>query len=194
MVNGIQHAPPTPLGVAFNLGFSNAARALSSMLNQEANYYPSVYHVQKLDSGFFTKNDTSIRFGGHMVTTEIFGEVKGKSYLILSESEFTYLTHHITNNNFKEEFIKELDNILSASVITHLSNQLKLKIYGDIPTFVGKVNSQIEHIIHDDFGDEFDQVCIYASQFTIEGKPDCTPQFIWALDSQVLEYITAEAG
>ena len=77
-----------------------------------------------------------------LLSTEIIGEMKGFCYFMLNLEESKLL---ITKNFsgidlddpknlvMTEAFLLELDNIITASVITEFSNALSLKIYGGVP-------------------------------------------------------------
>ncbi len=174
------------LKAAFKSGYSNAVTSLSKLTNDKIQFNNFHDNFHRLDSDFFNKQASFSRNGdNHLITTEIFGDITGKSYLFLSDTEFEMLTSGVLNSDLKEEYIKEMDNILSASVITHLANNLKLKMYGDIPFFVGKVKGKVEDIIFDDFNEQIDEVYINAISFSFEARPDVTPFFVWVVDSQV---------
>ncbi len=174
---------------AYKSGFSNAAASLSMMTKDKIDFGNLTMGLHKLDSDYFSEKSSFSHTGSSLlVTTEVFGDISGKSYLFLSEKEFELLTSTIPSNHhadvdLKEEFIKELDNILSASVITKLSNTLQYKMYGDVPVMVGKVQGKIEDIIYDDFNDQAEEVYISSMMFSFEGHPAMRPCFIWVMDS-----------
>ena len=180
---------------AFESGFSNAASSLSRMINDKVcfkNYY-SDFHT--LESDQFSSIDLTNHNGSSvLITTEIFGDITGKSYLLISEKEFDLLTHGIPKGTdptvcLKEEFTKELDNILSASVITRLSNELSRKMYGDIPILVGKVSGSIVDIIYDDFSEQTEMVYVNSIYFDFEKQPGVNPVFIWVVDAGSLRVL-----
>ena len=176
---------------AFESGYSNASLSLSQMINDQIKFNSFLAGSYKLNSEEFTTNTNDNHHGSRfLLTTEIFGDTSGKSYLILSDDEFKILTGSIPdsrdpNINLKEEFIKEMDNILSASVITKLSDQLNRKMYGDVPILVGKVNGKIEDIIYDDFSEQTEEVYINSMFFSFENHPSVNPVFIWVIDVEV---------
>ena len=192
MLNGKKHVFENDLKKAFESGYSNAASSLSKLTKDKI--YFNNFHVgfHKLELKFLAGHASFSRNGGNLlITTEIFGDVTGKSYLFLSDEEFDILTAGIPESkdqsvNLKEEFLKEVDNILSASVITRLSNELNLKMYGDIPMLVGKVNGKIDDIIHDDFNEQTEDIYINSIFFSFENQPIISPVFIWVVDSNAL--------
>ena len=185
------------LRTAFESGFSNAALSLSKMTNDKIQIANFSFGFYSLDSGDLQQNILLSRIGEHrLITTEVFGDFVGKSYLLISQHEFDSLTSCVPDGkngaNLKEEYIKELDNILSASVITHLSNQLKRKMYGDVPNLIPRVSSKIADIIYDDFSEQTTEVYINAINFTFENKSLVTPYFIWVIDSSSVKVAVTE--
>ena len=73
------------------------------------------------------------------------GDINGESFLIFSEEEIGL--HHKKSASLKifgpmrlkskqkmrGEFINEIDNILSSSVITEIANELDVFLYGGVP-------------------------------------------------------------
>src|SRR5690242_12817710 len=103
---------------SFDLGHLNAAASFSKMINDTCVYNPSYEGFHQISTGLISAiNTNSLNNSDILITTELLGDVTGKSYLILTSREFDELTKgfHV---DFKIEFLKELDNILSASVIT----------------------------------------------------------------------------
>jgi chemotaxis protein CheY-P-specific phosphatase CheC len=197
MLNGNKHIFEKDLKAAFESGYSNAASSFSKLAQDKIHFNNFHFGFHTLGSKFSAEHETFGRNGGHhLITTEIFGDVTGKSYLFLSEKEFDLLTAKIPvckdpKVNLKEEFAKEVDNILSASVITRLSNKLNLKMYGDIPVWAGMVNEKIEDIIHADFSTENEEVYINSISFSFENKPVINPVFIWVMNSSVQKVLEA---
>lgn len=178
---------------AFNTGYANATASLRALTKDKVyfnNFYFGFYKADAVllaNQSLFSRNDTSL-----LITTDVFGDLSGKSYLLISEKEFDTLTREIRQSedpeiDLKLEYAKELDNILSASVITALSNELHLRIYGDIPVVVGKVSGNMDDIIQEDFSGYPDEVYVTAVYFSFEDKPALTPFFIWVVNSKDLE-------
>jgi chemotaxis protein CheY-P-specific phosphatase CheC len=191
MVNGKPHLFRDHLRSAFASGYSNAASSFSTLINDKIDFNNFHFDFHKLDSTLFTERNYFRRSGEHLlVTTDVFGDITGKSYLFLNDQEYDVLTAGVPVSkslkiDFKKEFIKELDNIISASVITRLSNELKLKMYGDVPLLRGRTDSQIEDIIYSDFNSQT-EVYINSIFFSSDRYPAVRPFFIWVMDSSNL--------
>jgi chemotaxis protein CheY-P-specific phosphatase CheC len=193
MENEIKQSFEEHLKGAFESGYSNAAKSLSQLTRVKINFNNFHFGFHRLESENLNENPLFSRVGANvLITTEIFGDLTGKSYLLLSDKEFEILTGGIPDSkdpkvNLKEEFIKEMDNILSASVITKLSNELKRKMYGDVPTLVGRVSGKIVDIIYDDFSEQTEEVYINSISFSFDGHPVFSPFFIWVIDNNVVK-------
>lgn len=178
---------------AFDLGYANASSSLRTLKKDKVSYNNFHQGFYKLDAGYrFDQDLFSRKESAILITTEIFGDLSGKSYLLISDKEFDSLTHQIQEStnpgiNLKEEFVKELDNILSASVITELSNELNLKAYGDVPILIGKMGGPIEDIIYDDFGQTGEELYVTSIYFSFEREPSINPRFIWVLNLESLK-------
>jgi chemotaxis protein CheY-P-specific phosphatase CheC len=181
---------------AFESGYSNAARSFSQMMKDKIyfnNFHISSYKLDAIDlqDQVYIKRQNEPKI---LLTTEIFGEITGRSYFLLTEREFDLLTSNIPQSmdptlNFKQEFIKEVDNILTASVITELANELNQKMYGDVPVLIERANGRIEDIIFDDFSEQDDEIYINSSFFSSSNCPSISPLFIWAMNSNTLQII-----
>ena len=177
---------------AFELGYANAAVSFTKICNRpvRCNHIGTGFHSlagQAFLKEVFAQNETSA-----LLTTDIFGDFEGKSYLLLSRNEFDVVTRTIPEKgnsliDLKEEFIKEMDNILSASVISRLADNLNQRVYGDVPVLVGWVAGKIGDIIYDDFESQTEEVYISVATFEFEGIETLKPLFIWVIDSSRLD-------
>jgi chemotaxis protein CheY-P-specific phosphatase CheC len=133
----------------------------------------------------------------HLLTTEIIGELPGICYLIFSEEEANELRDvalplEIKNNpvlaaEMNDAIMLEVDNIISASVITEFSNLLKQKIYGDVPTM--KLVNQNE--LHDLLCGTRDKN-LFAINFKtsfISSNLNFCPEFVWLFNNKFLDSI-----
>lgn len=186
---------------AFESGYSNAANSLSLMINDKVCYekhYQASHLVDSLNLADIYPQLQDQKESFMLITTEVFGDVFGKSYLFLSHHDFETLTRNIGQSkdpriNFHHEFLKEVDNILSAAVITRLSNKLNVKIYGDIPMWIGPVQNDVIDMISSDFQDRTAEIYVNTIVFTLDKTPQVKPLFIWIMDSRVISGIEEKA-
>jgi hypothetical protein len=199
MINGNKKAFENQLKVAFDSGYDNAASSFSLMAKGNFSIQDVQYSLHNFN-GQITPELNLVREGPNLlVTTEVFGDATGKSYLFLSQHDFDLLTQGINSGDnkkfdLKEEFIKELDNILSAAVITKLSNELKVKMYGDVPILAGRVEGSISQAIHRDFNLQAEQVYICSTYFISGSHAKVSPLFIWIMDAKILNAMEAKSS
>jgi chemotaxis protein CheY-P-specific phosphatase CheC len=193
MVNSGINESDMLLKAAFQEGFLNASQSLGLMTGEKIAHNNLRHALCQLEEPYVVNEALEDQHQSHLLlTTDLFGDIAGKSYLFLSEQEFQSVTQRIPGSgnaeaSLKEEFIKELDNILSAAVITKLSGRFHRKMYGDVPVLVGKVNSRVEDIIYDDFIEQTSEVYIHAAVFSFETNPLLNPLFVWVFDKATID-------
>jgi chemotaxis protein CheY-P-specific phosphatase CheC len=184
---------------AFESGYINAARSFSKFVGVDIGYVRAHHGLHIVDGEYETMDLKEIeRYNADLlVATDVIGEVSGKSYLLLNTREFDQLSARVYGTeeallDFKEEFIKELDNILSASVITKLSNALDLNMYGNIPILVNPFSCSLKNMIYDDFAEEAESVYINVIHFTFDKYPELKPCFIWVVNQDIFDRIESK--
>jgi len=84
-------------------------------------------------------------------------------------------------------FLLEVDNIISASVITQFSNILKHKMHGDVPALQvlneNSLNDYISHHLNQD-----SQIINFKVNFTSSHLHFC-PEFFWLFNKSFIEAI-----
>jgi chemotaxis protein CheY-P-specific phosphatase CheC len=178
---------------AFEEGYKNAAQSFSKIIEDKIsynNFHHSHHEIKSFSIGKITPSNRDS--SATLITTEVFGDIHGKSYFLLSKHEFELMTQHIPAGKYpavdiKEEFVKELDNILSAAVISKLVDQLGIKMYGNVPIWNGSFNGNVGDRIHQDFSRDSMGVYISSTYFSFTNFPQIQPLFIWAIDAKVME-------
>lgn len=176
-------------------GYENATQALSKILNDEVSHKEVFAGLHAMTTAALASFDPFKKDHFHfVVTTELFGDLRGKSYLMLSHDDLEVLSRHLglKNPTLKTEFLKELDNILSAAVITKLSNELMAKVYGDIPILLKDVTNLTEMIISD-FSSHSSQSFLSAVYLEIKQQPAVNPLFLWVIDQTPLTKLMANS-
>jgi chemotaxis protein CheY-P-specific phosphatase CheC len=193
MLNVEKKVADGALKTAFESGYKNAAASLAVMIKDNV-HFNFLYHAHHpvgtgipADGSLTNPSDSPL-----LVTTEIFGDVIGKSYLLLTQEEIDTLTQRSFSgksqpDEIKTAFIKELDNILSAAVISKLSNFLGVKMYGDVPNWVGGVEQRVTDLIRRDFSGDEEELCISSACFTIDSYPSLRSSFIWVIGSKAIQ-------
>jgi chemotaxis protein CheY-P-specific phosphatase CheC len=127
----------------------------------------------------------------YVLTTKLMGNLSGTSYLIFSQRDidvmFTLPAFRSIKNrdrNFTEAFLKELDNILSASFISTLANTFESEIYGDVPEF-NELSSTSTNKTIDAYMPNGSLSIISENSFSLVGNEVFNPQFIWKFSTQL---------
>ncbi len=178
-----------------NIALSNAADAFSKMAGEKVlvNQFDLTIlspHVKgTLPEGFHEPL--------HVLTTDVKGSLEGKSYLIFDGADTQRIfkifapTQAVSSGStlgeLEQALLLELDNILSAAVITQLSNFLDVFIYGDVPGL--RTLSQAETLTR--FAEEtghFDIIFHINARFK-SYRTNLQPSFIWLFKSDFLQAI-----
>lgn len=133
----------------------------------------------------------------HLLTTEIIGDLPGVCFLIFSKEEADKLRDialpdDIKNNpamaaEMNDAIMLEVDNIITASVVTEFSNILKQKIYGNVPGLTLVNNQQLQNLLLNNF--KKDGFAInFKTQF-ISSHLNFSPEFIWLFDDKFINRI-----
>ncbi|MES2731562.1 MAG: hypothetical protein V4714_07430 [Bacteroidota bacterium] len=125
-----------------SIALANAADSFSKMANERVlirDYDLQILEKTHWDNQLLNANDTD----WYVLTTDVIGKLAGKSYLLLNHSDAEKIFHIFTPSQaeiqlgqltvLQEAVLLELDNIVTAAMVTQLSNFLSLTIYGDVP-------------------------------------------------------------
>ncbi|WP_420318915.1 hypothetical protein [Ekhidna sp.] len=183
--------------IATKLIFDGLSMAKSSM----EQILQSPLSIEQID--YVNAELDTQRFGGpekdvHLIKTELMGELKGTSHLIFSEAEVSKLydsclPESVAKDNSKEStimklgFLTEIDNMVSAAVITEFSNSLDMEIYGNVPSLKILKASELNDFIVKD-SSEFESIIHFKAVF--HGKElDICPDFIWVFHNKFVDKI-----
>lgn len=175
-------------------GLSMAKASMEQILESPINIEKVEYGTSDMDLTKFGQNESEV----HVIKTELMGELKGTSHLIFSETEVNKLYQSclpasIANDDSNEStimklgFLTEIDNMVSAAVITEFSNHLGVEIYGNVPSLkVIKANEIAGYL--DEESSELEQIIHFKAVF--EGKElDISPDFIWVFHNKFVDKI-----
>ena len=177
-------------------GLLKAAESLSFFMKEQVG-------INELDFQINNQIQCPVKTGSniHLLTTEIVGELPGVCYLVFSEDEANKLRDialsvEIKNNpaliaEMNDAIMLEVDNIISASVITEFSNIFKHKIYGNVPSLKLVDGDELQDLVngkHDK--DVF--VINFKTQFMASNTNFC-PDFVWLFDHKFLNSIKGVA-
>lgn len=174
-------------------GFERAAESFSKLVKgtvSVANSSSLVIPLRAKISGIAEEKGKLI-----VLTTQIIGRVSGKSFLVFSEKEIRemFKTLGPKDVHLEEAFLLEIDNIMSASVISDLSNALSIEVYGDVPHLYHLHSDELMDFIQTEVSheDASHMICSKAT-FHFDHEDDVHPQFIWKINSKVFDIIPLE--
>jgi chemotaxis protein CheY-P-specific phosphatase CheC len=177
------------------VGLEKAAESLSFFMKENIRINEIALRINTVQPpfDFTTKIDQNI----HFLITEVIGELKGVCCLIFSEQEAdelrkTALPKEILDdpNMMKEmsdAIMLEVDNIISASVITQFSNILNNKIYGGVPQLKKFTVEQLNQHVKTNYGNDL-FILDFKARFT-SNKFNFQPEFVWLFDSSFLNSV-----
>lgn len=128
--------------------------------------------------------------------SEILGQLSGQCYFLLDEKEadllfrknFTSQQTDITRKAIFEGFLLELDNIITASVVTEFANNLQLKIFGGVPSIIYNEN---QDRLHETFRktDQEPYFINFKCRYAIPGA-EFSPVFFWFLEPKFTDWVS----
>jgi len=175
-------------------GLSMAKASMERILQSPISIEKIEYGTSDMNLTDFGKIDSEV----HIIKTKLMGELKGTSHLIFSETEVfklyqSCLPSSVVNDDSKEStimklgFLTEVDNMVSAAVITEFSNFLGVEIYGNVPSLKVINANEIKNYLEEE-SSEFEQIIHFKAVF--EGKElGISPDFIWVFHNKFVDKI-----
>jgi len=174
-----------------NKGYANAAKSFSTLTGQEVTLETTAFE-------YGNSNEYLRKKFGHLakltiLQTNIVGIFNGVSYLILTKEDreavasMSLSAFGNPKDIDEETVLKEVDNIIAASMITELSNALEASIYGDVPHFFEVDNIEV-------LNKKLDQptnshLLLAHTHFLFEGQVT-NPIFIWQFNNELLDLLS----
>ena len=182
-------------------GLENACRSFSSLAKQKVEFSMGKFSIFKFQNDL--NDHIEITKSGKLVllTTEVIGEIHGMSYLLFDQAEVAEINNSCLpsgipleeKEKISEAVLKELDNILSAAVITQISNKLNVRIFGDVPHYRETSNSELNELLTEEFNSvKLSNENLFLSidsKFVFENQHSLRPDFIWRLSERFLNLI-----
>lgn len=169
--------------------FENSAKAFSLFINKKV----SIGNIEvKPPHPFYEtkKDDHTIIFS---LLSELKGEIKGKCYLIFTESDANALFSlclkdaALENENMQNAILLELDNILTAAVVTIISNKLKTQSYAYVPSITKTTHKELLQNINIDQKED-NLIFDFLARFQMN-EVEIKSEFIWVLEPKFAEII-----
>lgn len=173
-----------------SISLSKAADSLSFFIQEKVLFQLLDLKINSKEFSHLSKNESAQK--NYLLTTNIRGEIGGKAYLLLNELEAeklvaTNLPESVKKNPtdkaiMTDAILLEIDNIITASVVTQFSNILQCKIYGDVPQLTILNSNEVGSFLSDKNSDNLN--IIYFNSRFITNHVDINPEFIWLLDDK----------
>lgn len=138
----------------------------------------------------------------YLLTTDIIGELGGCCFLILTQDQADSLRSRalppniIQNpsfyNEMKDAILLEVDNIITASVITQFANHLQRSLHGSVPRMELASKTETEQLISEQANKNIHIIEFYAKFYS--SSIDFKPLFVWYLDPHFVACIKEYAS
>lgn len=177
-------------------GFERAADSFSKLVGQHVRITNSTSVLVRHGEDFTCLSEESGDLT--VLTTQLIGDLSGKSFLIFSEEETNEIFKVVGsphNKTLREAFLLEIDNIISASVISDLSNALNIEIYGDVPQIYQLHSNELQEFLAADLtshSEDPSSMILCNTTFRFDHGDQIHPQFIWRISSKVFDVIPSE--
>jgi len=175
-----------------NEGFAKAASSFSKLINcaVKISNTQSVLVRHDSDFSYISQEQGDL----YVLTTQIIGDISGKSFLILSQEEsqeiFKAIKSKSSNPELNEAFLLEIDNIISASVISEVSNMIGMEIYGDVPHLIKIHSQELQNYLSKEISNDDPSSIIFCNTiFQFDSREKVHPQFVWKLSSRIFDLI-----
>lgn len=181
------------LGRIIKNAFDKAADAFSRLTNNRISVATSHVGVAQNDKDHY---DIARKDGELVVlVTEMIGDLSGRSYLIMDERDKKAIFDTVSgiarsDVRIQEAMLLELDNIVSASVIAHIANELEIEVYGDVPGMIYARGKAIGSILANPIPQQNSAGFISCSAtFKFDNLAAVSPLFVWKLSPRIYELI-----
>ena len=174
-------------------GLNKAAESLSFFMKEKITLQETNFSISNEFESKNQNGDSTL----YVLSTELRGNLKGVCYLVFTEEESNELCKvalppQIFNDknkltSMKEPLLLEIDNILSASVITQLANELRAKVYGDVPSMKKMTNAELVSNITNQL--EPDKLVMGFQTEFISSNSHFHPGFFWILEPDFIQSV-----
>jgi chemotaxis protein CheY-P-specific phosphatase CheC len=181
------------------LALSNSSASFSKMAGEHVEIDDC--QIKEFGTEDLTKILTNDSGNINILSTEIIGDLQGKTFLLFNEENTKKVVKIFTNkdvadsnklNELETAVLLELDNIITAAMVTQLSNILEIKAYGDVPNI--KNHNLSESLAY--FSKEvkhYDIILKVKAKFHSE-KSNISPIFLCFFKNEFIQAIKAIAS
>lgn len=179
----------------FSIALANAADAFSKYAGEKVifkDYSIEIFSKEQQDETLRRLQQKHY----YTLNTEIKGALHGKTYLLFQHEEIKKVFQIFAQppvslveqagqlTDIQKDILLELDNIISAAVVTQVANFTELFIYGDIPRFSYSSQQELIDRFRKDF-EAFGHVLNIQTQLQTYST-NLNPMFICFMDDEFL--------
>ncbi len=174
-----------------SLALANSAASFSQMANTEIKLQAAEIQLKPIDNDI--KPDTLPEENLYILVSQIIGDVPAHSYLIFKPSDAAKLAvlclpPSAQNSVEMQQALQiEMANILTASVVTQLSNFFKVKIFGYVPELKKMTKAVLRQSIEKEMDKE--NVSFFLKTNFITPNLQIQPDFIWTFNHIFIDKI-----
>lgn len=140
-----------------------------------------------------------------VLLTDILGDFGGRSVLIFNNEEEEVIYNSCLKYDkiaeeektiMEDEILKEIDNMLSAAVVTVFADQLDAMIFGGVPHLkkltVENTNDLISNDLRNLSSGEESFILGSKTKFLIDDKETFVPRFLWMFSREFLDAVKSK--
>jgi gamma-glutamylcyclotransferase (GGCT)/AIG2-like uncharacterized protein YtfP/chemotaxis protein CheY-P-specific phosphatase CheC len=179
-----------------NIALAHAAIAFEKLLKQRIRLHcASLYG----SNNTHLLNQLPLPDGDNLLlyTTNVMGEISGISHLIFSVEDTSEIVKKcmpsaVGSREMTEALLAEIDNILSASVVTQLANMLGKHMLGLVPKMRLTNREGIIHLMQSDMN--ANGFCLLLSTTFVMDDLRLQPVFVWFFEDDFAVYLRQAAA
>lgn len=169
--------------------FENAATAFSKFINRKVSAQSIL--IGSTDQMAMAKDDPNDKM--YILISQLRGDLKGKCYLNFSSDDaeeffrMCLAPEYAKDNSMSMAMLMELDNILTAAVVSIIAARLNINTYAYVPHLVRATRLELSRSITDDHEIE-DLVLHFKTIFKID-KFNLSTEFIWIVEKKLIDIL-----
>ena len=173
-----------------NISLANAAESFSKLAKEKVVLQP--VEIPPVEPNNNLNHMVDLEDSLYVLKTVVKGELPAESYLIFTSESADEICRLIiqepnVNDELKNAVLLEVDNILTASVVTQFSDYFDLNLYGDVPSLHRWKKKSTEDKLEKKMT-EYDIQLSFKTSF-ITSHFTIFPEFIWILTNKFIDAV-----
>jgi chemotaxis protein CheY-P-specific phosphatase CheC len=175
-----------------SLALANSAASFAQIANTEIKLQAAEIQLMPIEESLIAVTASATEKLNTLIS-QVIGDVPAHSYLIINDEDAVKLGELCLPENLKNNtemqlaLIAEIANILTASVVTQLSNFFKVKMLGFVPKLEKTDKQEVKLLIDKEISKE--SVSFFLKTNFITPKQTIQPDFIWTFGSILIDMI-----